>query len=99
MPGHLPARLHPGSDNPQIGDALIDTTGSASPGLGTNYAYVAGQGFDTLAGASSVFLPVVRFSFQPVPEPATGLLACGAVAGCVAAWRRRRRGPDRTPGP
>jgi hypothetical protein len=90
---------HPGSDNPNIGDALIDTTGMASPGLGTNYAYFAGQGFDTLAGASSVFLPVVRFTSQPVPEPATGLLACAVVAGFVAAARRWRRRGDPTTHP
>jgi hypothetical protein len=86
---------HPGSDNPSIGNALIDSAGSASPGQGTAYRYFAGQGFDVASGSPSVFMPIVRFTtVAPVPEPGSALLAGAVVVvvGAVTALRRRRRG-------
>jgi hypothetical protein len=90
--GHLAMLItHPGSDNPNIGNALIDTTGMASPGLGTDFSYFAATGFDSLSGGASNFMPIVRFTGIPsVPEPGTCLLVGGAFAGLasVSRWRR-----------
>jgi hypothetical protein len=99
--GHLAVLItHPGSDNPNIGNALIDAAGSATPGRGTDYSYFAGQGFDVGSGSASNFLPVVRFTaVAPVPEPATCLLAGAAATGVCAVVRRlRRRGLTPPPG-
>lgn len=82
---------HTGSDNPNIGNALIDAAGMNTLGRGTDYSYFAGQGFDVGAGAASNFLPVVQFSATaPVPEPTTCLLI-GTVPLVVAATARRLR--------
>ena len=97
--GHLAMLItHPGSDNPNIGNALLDAAGMNTPGRGIDYSYFAGQGFDINSGSSSNFLPVVRFTaVEPVPEPATWmiwLLLGTAFAGYQVWWRRspRRRG-------
>jgi hypothetical protein len=83
---------HPGSNNPNIGDAPLDTAGSASPGQGTDFSYFASTGFDVGTGSSSVFLPVVRFTaVAPVPEPATGLLVGSGAMAIGAAIRAIRR--------
>jgi hypothetical protein len=90
--GHLAMLVtHPGSDNPNIGNALMDTAGTASPGRGTDFSYFASAGFDVGLGSSSVFMPVVQFTAVPVPEPASCLLACAAAMGGVAGLRRLRR--------
>src|SRR5262249_33466392 len=88
---------HPGSDNTNIGNALMDTTNNTSPGIGTDYSYFANTGFDVLSGSPSQFMPIVQITaFTPVPEPASCLLVAGTalVVGAVAVLRRqRRRGP------
>jgi hypothetical protein len=84
---------HAGSDNPNIGNALMETTTSTSPGLGIDFAYYANTGFDVSSGSASGFMPVVQFTaVQPVPEPASCLLT-GAVVLAVGVARRppRRR--------
>jgi hypothetical protein len=87
---------HPGSDNTNIGNALMDTTTNSSPGIGTDYSYFANTGFDVPSGSPTQFMPIVQFTaVQPVPEPATCLLTGAAVMGVVAALRRRRRDPAR----
>jgi hypothetical protein len=84
---------HPGSDNPNIGNALIDTTGSSSPGRGTDFSYFAGTGFDSLSGGASNFMPIVRFTaVTPVPEPTTCLMTCTIVMAVGALRRTRRSG-------
>src|SRR5439155_19166976 len=90
---------HPGSDNTNIGNALMDTTTSTSPGLGSDFAYYANTGFDVSSGSSSAFMPIVQFTaVQPVPEPATCLLAGATLMGVGAAIRRlRRRDPAARP--
>jgi hypothetical protein len=81
---------HSGSDNPNIGDSLIDTTGSASPGRGVDYSYFASTGFGSVTGNSSVFMPIVRFTgFAPVPEFSSGLLSGAALLGLIAIRRKR----------
>ena len=97
--GHLSMLItHPGSDNPNIGNALLDAAGMASPGQGTDFRYFAGTGFDVLSGGASNFLPVVRFTdAAPVPEPATCLLVGATALGVGAAIRRRRRRRLSTP--
>jgi hypothetical protein len=83
---------HPGSDNPNIGNALMDTAGTASPGRGTDFVYFAGQGFDVSSGSTSVFLPIVRFTaITPVTESETTLLAAGGALCAFAALRRFHR--------
>ena len=83
---------HPGSNNPSIGNALMDTTATASPGRGTDYSYFAGTGFDVSSGVSSVFMPIAQFTaVTPVPEPATSLLTGAALMGLGAALLAQRR--------
>jgi hypothetical protein len=91
--GHLAMLItHPGSDNPFIGNALIDSAGSTSPGQGIDFTYRASTGFDAASGSASVFMPVVQFTaVQPVPEPTTCLLGGAAVLAAGAAVRRLRR--------
>jgi len=95
--GHLAMLLtHPGSNNPDMGNALIDATGMSSPGRGTDFAYFAGVGFDVATGNSSNFMPVVRFTGIPaVPEPGAGLLIGTVLAGLavVSRWRRPEASP------
>jgi len=80
---------HPGSNNPNIGDSLVDTTASTSPGLGTDYSYFASTGFDSASGATSVFMPIIRLTgVVSVAEPTTLLLAGLVVAGFVVGRRR-----------
>jgi hypothetical protein len=71
--GHLAMLItHPGSDNPNIGDALIDATGSSSPGQGTDYSFFIENVFNGTAGTSNLFMPIVQFSgFSSVPEPSS----------------------------
>jgi hypothetical protein len=91
---------HPGSDNTNIGNALMDTTTNSSPGIGTDYSYFANTGFDVSSGSASQFMPIVQFTaVQPVPEPATCLLTGATLMGVGAALRRLRRGsPTALPG-
>jgi hypothetical protein len=82
---------HPGSDNTLIGNALMDTTMTTSPGYGSDYSYYANTGFDVSTGSASGFMPIVQFTaVQPVPEPASCLLTGAAVMAIGAALRTRR---------
>jgi hypothetical protein len=82
---------HSGSDNPNIGNALMETTTSTSTGMGSDYVYYANTGFDVSSGSASGFMPVVQFTaVQSVPEPASCLLI-GAVVIALGATRRTPR--------
>jgi hypothetical protein len=77
-----------GSDNPTFGNALLDSTGSASPGNGVNYTNISANTFNATTGVTSVFSTIVRLTATPVPEP-LGLLALGLVA--LIPWARTLR--------
>src|SRR6516225_8288471 len=82
---------HPGSDNTLIGNALMDTTMTTSPGYGSDYSYYANTGFDVSTGSASGFMPIVQFTaVQPVPEPASPLMTAAAVIAIAAALRTVR---------
>jgi MYXO-CTERM domain-containing protein len=84
---------HPGSDNPNIGNALMDTTTHNSPGFGTDYSFFYDFSFDAASGSPTEFMPIVRFSaVTPTPEPSGWLTGAAALAAAVAAARRRRPG-------
>jgi hypothetical protein len=86
---------HPGSDNTNIGNALMDTTTSTSPGFGTDYSYFAATGFDVPSGAATQFMPIVQFTAaQPVPEAEACLLVGATLVGAGVVRRRLRRPPD-----
>ncbi len=82
---------HPGSDNPDPGNALLDSTTGTSPGISTDFTMIAANSFNATTGASSVFATIVRLTATPVPEP-SGLALLAAAAGLAATVRRWRRG-------
>lgn len=82
---------HPGSDNNNIGNALMDTTTHNSPGFGTDYSYFYDFSFDSSSGAATEFMPIVQFTaVTPTPEPSSWLAAGAAVLGVGAGLRRLR---------
>jgi hypothetical protein len=88
---------HPGSNNPDQGNSLLDASASSSPGLNTDYAEVAANSFNATAGNLSNFVTVVRFTGVPaaVPEPTTLLLvAVGLALVVVGMWWARHRHQD-----
>jgi hypothetical protein len=88
---------HPGSDNPDQGNSLLDSSGSASPGVGTEYTSFVSNEFNGSSGVSTVFVNVLRFttSAASVPEPGTiALLAASALGLGWVWWLRRRRAVD-----
>src|SRR4029078_10235117 len=50
---------HPGSNNQDQGNSLLDASASSSPGLNTDYAEVAANSFNATAGNLSNFVTVV----------------------------------------
>jgi hypothetical protein len=84
---------HTGSDNPNIGNALMDTTTHTSPGFGTDYSYFTDFSFDSALGSSTEFMPIVRFTaVAAVPEPGSVLTVAALVSFIVA----RRHGVNTT---
>lgn len=71
--GHLAMLItHPGSDNLDQGNSLLDATSSASPGVGVDYTTFTGNSYMATQGVETVFHNVIRFTgIAAVPEPGT----------------------------
>jgi hypothetical protein len=85
---------HPGSDNPDQGNSLLNSSGSASPGNGIDFNNLSANSDTATIGTRTNFSTVLRFSSvaASVPEPGT-LFLCGVLlttAGLGLWWRRRR---------
>jgi hypothetical protein len=81
----------PGSNNPDPGNGLLDSSSSASPGYGTDFQAVIGNSFTATTGSLSAFGTIVLLNgTTPVPEPTTFVLV-GAVTMVVGVVRRRRQ--------
>ena len=62
---------HPGSDNPDQGNSLLDAAGTSSPGNGVDYTAITGNAYQALEGTQNLFTNVIRFTgVAAVPEPA-----------------------------
>jgi hypothetical protein len=82
---------HPGSDNPNQGNALLDSTSSSSAGNGVDYINIGSAGFNATTGASTVFSTIIRLSAVPAPEPASFVLVGMAGALVFPMFRRARQ--------
>jgi hypothetical protein len=86
--GHLVVLLSHTENNLATAIAA-DSATSATPAYGTDFRALQVVGFQAVAASNtSSSFPVIEFEFTPVPEPASALLALGAVGGL-----RRRRPP------
>jgi hypothetical protein len=82
---------HPGSDNPNQGNALLDSTSSSSAGNGVDYTNIGSAGFNATTGASTVFSTIIQLSAVPAPEPTSLVLVGMAGALVIPMFRRSRR--------
>ncbi len=96
--GHLALLVtHPGSDNPDQGNSLLDASGSMSPGVGVDYTAIAANSFDASAGTSNVFVNVIRFrGVAAVPEPGTISLVLLGLAALIAIRQGRPKDASQT---
>jgi hypothetical protein len=87
--GHLAMLVtHPGSNNPDFGNALLESTSTSAPGNGVNFNRISSNDFNGLVGTQSVFSGVIQLNATPIPEP-TSLAMLAAAAIPFVAWRRR----------
>lgn len=87
--GHLAILItHPGSNNPDFGNALLESTSTSAPGNGINFNRVSSNDFNGLTGTQSVFSGVIQLNATPIPEP-TSLAMFAAASIPILAWRRR----------
>jgi autotransporter-associated beta strand protein len=71
--------------------SIVLPSGFNNPGDVTSLFSFSGQ-FVSGSALAGVNGGVLTFTFTPVPEPTHVLLVCGAVAGGLIRWRRRRAG-------
>jgi hypothetical protein len=81
---------HPGSNNPNQGNSLLDAASSTSAGNGVDYQFVAGNSFNATTGVLSPFSTTVLLSgITPIPEP-SALILVGSLVPVVRRLRRRK---------
>jgi hypothetical protein len=81
---------HPGSNNPDQGNALLDSTSGSSPGNGVDYTNIGSAGFNATTGASTVFSTIIQLNAIPVPEP-TSIVLMGMLGPLIVPMFRRAR--------
>jgi hypothetical protein len=87
--GHLALLVsHPGSNNPDQGNSLLDATVNTSPGFGVDYRMFTGTAFNGTSGTETGFPNVVRLT-AAIPEPCS--LALGGFAALISLAPRARR--------
>jgi hypothetical protein len=74
--GHLAMQVtHPGSNNPDQGNSLLDASSGSSPGVGVDYTAFSANTFNALSGIETPFVNVIQFKgIAAVPEPRSLLL-------------------------
>jgi hypothetical protein len=81
---------HPGSNNPDIGNALLESTSSSAPGNGTDFTRISSNNFNGLIGTTSVFSGVIQLTATPIPEPSSVALVALLLAPIAHRLRRIR---------
>jgi hypothetical protein len=82
---------HPGSDNPDFGNNLMNAASSTSPGYGVDYAMLTGPGFNASTGTINTFPTILRLTGIAVPEPRFALLGAAALVPLASLFRRKLR--------